>query len=80
MNTIESWSYPASFHREPYMTQWHVVRSDDPVICFIQISQDENVPQWTRLGYLLEKMLLDKANDVAFMEECIIKYNQDIEK
>lgn len=74
MHIVRRFSHPTKFSYEPYSTQWHVTRGHEPVICYIQISKDEEKPRWVRLGYLLEKVMLEKVEDIAFIEECIDKY------
>lgn len=77
MNIIPRYSRPTRTCKEPFQTQWHMMSNkvpQEPTICYIQVSKDEQNPQWVRFGDLLETMLFEKTQDPIFMHECITQF------
>lgn len=78
MHIVRRLNPPTKFSYEPYSTQWHATGDRGPMLCFVQISKDEDKPCWVRLGDLLERALFDKTEDAAFIEECIQVYLKEM--
>lgn len=75
MHIVHRFSFPTAYTFEPYGTQWHVIRADQTTICYMQMSKNESKPKWIRMGDVLEIALMDKLEDLTFIEQCIEKYN-----
>lgn len=59
---------PNRFNKEPYLTIWWMEDPKD-TLCFIQMSEDDQKPNWVRFGDVLE-MLVRHVRD---FENTILK-------
>lgn len=74
MNIVQRLCPPTKICKQPYQTQWHVMRDGEPTIVYIQVSKDENQPIWARYSAMLEIMFFERTQDPVFIEECIGRY------
>ena len=66
---------PTHFDVAPYKTLWQVTK-DDGIEIYMQISQDESSPRWSRLGDVLEKAFSAFICDEKFSEMCLRLYER----
>lgn len=66
---------PCSLDREPYLCEWHADLESGMEI-WIQISKDQEHPDWIRMGNLFEKAYLTmgmQVNENIYAEK-LLKY------
>jgi hypothetical protein len=64
---ISKYVAPTKYDHAPAKTIWKVIDQSEN---YIQVSEDENNPQWEYLGTFLEKSLGNLINNKQFIDEC----------
>lgn len=66
---------PNKFTHEPYGTI-HTIKFGDSRERYIQVSKDEDNPNWIPLGTFLEKAFEHQLGDRSFIDETLHLYNE----
>jgi hypothetical protein len=64
---------PGKYNLEPYKTVWKVEGTDNPDLKYIQISKDEQSPNWVTIGDFLQLVFKPEIEKEEFLEECFKK-------
>lgn len=75
----QRYAEPTRHERGAFMTVYKVMGDKDDYSYFIQISTDEEHPNWQRAGTVFEKAFEDKLENKEFMDECLRLYRIDKE-
>jgi len=67
---------PTRYDKAPYR-QIDCVKDEDGAgeECYIQLSDDEENPQWEIIGEFLHKVFKHKLSDEQFIDDCIKRYH-----
>ena len=75
-NRVDKYSGPTKLDKHPYGTIWSNISEENMVVRYIQLSEDQDAPNWQILGQFLEICLLDKMEDPIFVAMCLDRYKR----
>lgn len=67
------YSAPTKYDSAEYGQIWRQ-QLDNRYEQYIQVSKDEEKPEWIKMGVFLEKALCHKFYDETFIKECLKQY------
>ena len=68
------YAVPTKFMTAPYGTICRVMKDDNELELYIQISPEESIPMWEKLGNLFEKAFEDFLVNDEFVQDCLRLY------
>lgn len=64
---------PTRYDVAEYGARCQVMESDKPIDLYIQISKDEQSPNWKRMGDFLEMVYSQEIHEEKFIQDCLTK-------
>ncbi len=79
-NHVSKYHVPTKFDIYPYATIWSVIGDESIIDRYIQLSEQEDCPNWENLGSFLEKCLLVHLDNQEFISMCLTAYKKTLLK
>lgn len=74
------YSVPTKLETAPWGTTWKALVGESGHEIYIQVSRDEQNPQWERAGTVLEQVFQESLKDEVFIERILKQHEAQIEQ